>query len=314
MTCWVCGEAARPVPFELLDADRGVDRFRFLACPSCLSGAIDDPPGEELLAGYYDNAYYGSGESKFAAPLQFIVNRSVSRLADRIMESLPRNAALTVLDIGCGRGVLLRELIRRGVRGIGLERHEPATSDEDTDLDIRLGGLRGQNFTDSSFDAVILWHVLEHLRDPADVLEEIGRILKPGGQLVLAVPNTASWQARMFGAGWFHVDAPRHLFGFGHRGLMGLLQRTGYDIALESTRDPVQNIFGFIQSSLNKLPNAPPNRLYQLMRSAQSPRRVCELMLWLMAVPLLAVPALIEFVASSLARAGASSIIFATRR
>jgi SAM-dependent methyltransferase len=79
-----------------------------------------------------------------------------------------------------------------------------------------------------SFDAVTLWHSLEHLHQPIDVLRNIRRLLAPGGICVLAVPNAGSPQARRDGASWFGYDVPRHLWHFTPATLTRLLDQTGF--------------------------------------------------------------------------------------
>jgi len=312
--CWVCGERAEFLRLEARDADRGVDRYWLSLCSACRSGALDPPPAAHVLSRHYDVAYYGGGESKFAAPLQAIVDRSTRKRARSIWNSLDRTQAPLVLDIGCGRGALLGALAALGARGVGLERVASGSLRGDAGFELRNGELPGQHFAAASFDAVILWHVLEHLGNPQETLAEIGRIIKPGGLLLIAVPNNASWQARMFGPRWFHLDLPRHLHFFGHAGLLRLLQQQGYAVRAYSTFDPIQNLFGFIQSCLNGVARSAPNRLYQLMRSAQAPIRVLQLLLWMVPAGVLLPFALIEAACCAAFGGGACSIVYASKK
>ena len=73
------------------------------------------------------------------------------------------------------------------------------------------------------FDAVTFWHVLEHLENPGEALVAAGRLLKSNGWLVVAVPDYASLQAKLFGKYWFHLDLPRHLHHFESDWLCGKL-------------------------------------------------------------------------------------------
>ena len=79
----------------------------------------------------------------------------------------------------------------------------------------------------SGLDAVVLWHVLEHLDDPLGALERVRSWLKPGGLVLLGVPNPASVQARIAGPGWLHFDAPRHRVHLTPRGLESLVRSAG---------------------------------------------------------------------------------------
>ena len=314
MHCWVCGEHAEFGRLEARDADRGVDAYCLILCPACRSGALEHPPSAQVLNRHYDLPYYGGGEAKFAAPLQAIVNLSTRRRAGSIWSHLPPAPAPVVLDLGCGRGSLLAELARLGARGIGLERAGPGLLGAQAGFEMRFGELTDQRFLAESFDAVVLWHSLEHLEHPRAVLAEVGRIIKPGGLLVIAVPNNASWQARFFGRRWFHLDLPRHLHFFGHAGLLHLLRQQGYAVRASGTFDPVQGLFGFVQSCLNALPGSAPNRLYQLMRSKQSPLRILQMLLWMLPACLLLPFALVEAACSTVLGEGACSTVFATKK
>jgi SAM-dependent methyltransferase len=120
---------------------------------------------------------------------------------------------------------------------------------------------------------VVIWHVLEHLHDPKGTLHEANRILRPGGRLVVAVPNLSSLQARWAGAGWFHLDLPRHLWHFPLASLRMLLSDCGFEIQSEHHFSLRQNPFGWVQSALNRVPGLPHNGLYTLLqrRAPHSP-------------------------------------------
>ena len=101
-------------------------------------------------------------------------------------------------------------------------------------------------------------------RDPRGTLAEVFRILRPGGRLVVAVPNFSSAQARWAGPAWFHLDLPRHLFHFPLLALVQLLERGGFAIESVHHLSLRQNPFGWIQSALN-MTTLPRNGLYTLL-------------------------------------------------
>jgi SAM-dependent methyltransferase len=94
---------------------------------------------------------------------------------------------------------------------------------------VRAGTLVEAAFDDSCFDLVTLWSALEHTNEPRANLIEARRILKPGGTLIVQVPNAASYQARWFNGSWFSLDAPRHRYHFSATGLDRLLSQTGFE-------------------------------------------------------------------------------------
>ena len=95
----------------------------------------------------------------------------------------------------------------------------------------RLSGA----FPDNHFAAVTLWDVLEHLHDPIGALVEIKRILRPGGVVLLRVPNLGSWDASLFGSTWAGLDAPRHLYVYTRATLESSIVSSGLEPLAYST-------------------------------------------------------------------------------
>jgi SAM-dependent methyltransferase len=140
-----------------------------------------------------------------------------------------------ILDVGCGVGHFLNGMKRRGWQVFGTEVSEEAAAyaRERFDLEVFVGPLEQAEFPAACFDAVTLWHVLEHLHDPLATLREINRLLKNDGLLVFAIPNWDSVDARLFGEFWVGLDMPRHLYTFPHPALEKLLAKTGFKIVKE---------------------------------------------------------------------------------
>jgi SAM-dependent methyltransferase len=98
-------------------------------------------------------------------------------------------------------------------------------------VDVRVGGrLQDAGFPPGSFDLVSLFHVLEHVTDPRGLLAEVRRVLKPGGRIVVQVPNIESWQFRLFGSRWYGLDIPRHVIDFSARSIQRLLRESGFEV------------------------------------------------------------------------------------
>ena len=119
----------------------------------------------------------------------------------------------------------------------------------------------------SRYNAVIFCHTLEHFANPVASIARAYELLKPGGVLWLAVPNYGSWQARLFGRFWFHVDAPRHYFHFTVKSLDAILQRHHFRVVQLDHFNFEQNPYGLLQSSLNAL-GFRFNLLYSLLKNS----------------------------------------------
>jgi len=111
------------------------------------------------------------------------------------------------------------------------------------------------------FDCITLWHSLEHVRDPSAILRDCKKILKPGGVLLIAVPDAGGLEARTFGARWFHLDVPRHLFHFTRKSLASVLRAAGFAGLRSWHQEFEYDLLGWSQSALNAM-GFPPNLFF----------------------------------------------------
>ena len=189
----------------------------------------------------------GIGAHYADAEEYFIEHSFDEKLAgyDRVLDTLEELGMESgrLLDIGAGRGELLRVALRRGWSAVGLE---PASdfarvARRYSGAEIIEAKLEEHRFAEHSFDAVMLGAVLEHVFNPVELLREINRVLRPGGMLWLDVPNEAGMFyrlgnifQRLRGRDWVvnlsPTFPPYHVFGFTPTALGRLLQRTGFEL------------------------------------------------------------------------------------
>jgi len=142
---------------------------------------------------------------------------------------LPRPFA-KLLDVGSGSGWLVAHLGVLGWEAEGVDFDQAAVhTARASGLKIHHGSLADQRFGPESFDAVTMSHSLEHVPDPLELLSEARRVLRPGGRLAIATPNTRSLLHRGFGEHWFALDPPRHLHLFNRTALKAALRKTGFE-------------------------------------------------------------------------------------
>jgi 2-polyprenyl-3-methyl-5-hydroxy-6-metoxy-1,4-benzoquinol methylase len=227
------------------------DRFTLKKCLCCSCCFLSPNPTKQQLDAAYDDSYYGQSESKFSGWIEKVLDHFRSQRARTVMRYV--KAPAKVLDIGCGNGRFLQGLIEKKYNGFGIEL--PSKSAERASriagLNLKIGQLCEDDFEEHFFDAVTMWHVIEHLSQPRKTLQIIRKILKQGGYLMVSLPNIESFQSRLFRGKWLHLDPPRHLLFFGALDLAKILQTFGFEIVTIKYFSLEQNPFGMQQSILN---------------------------------------------------------------
>ena len=302
--CPVCACESARARFALAG-----ERSCLVVCEGCGTGRVHPQPDASTLRGFYPDEYYGEPGTKFRGPIERLVRLVGARHIGFLSRSLPPGGR--VLDVGCGRGVILGALADRGFEVHGVEQSAEAARGADPRAKIRIAQrLADAGFEADHFDEIVIWHVLEHLADPRSTLLEAHRILRPGGRLIVAVPNFSSAQARWSGAAWFHLDLPRHLFHFPVLALRELVRSCGFEIQSEHHYSLRQNPFGWIQSALNRRGGLPRNGLYRLLHEraagGAAPFDARTRLRLLAALVLLSPPALVASCVEAWLRTGAT--------
>lgn len=248
--CW-CGSKSFRQMFQL-KLEIGLEPA-VCSCNGCGVVFLNPQPSDAQLLPYYDLPYYGSSRSKFVGPIARFVRWWQGRRAAMVSKRV--TAPGSVLDVGCGNGQFLLDLHNQGfnVQGTELTAQSAARVPQEIANNIHVGDLLNLKLQADQYDALSMWHVLEHVRDPHAICCEIHHLLKPGGWVFLSLPNAQSTEATLFGKHWFHLDPPRHLFGLGTGSLNALLEQTGFEVVAVHTWSLEQNPYGFIQSFLNAL-------------------------------------------------------------
>jgi len=148
--------------------------------------------------------------------------------ADAAVRHLPAEAAGRLLDVGCGSGDWLESMSALGwdVSGVDFDA-SAVTVGRKRGLNVHRGSIEDQRFPENTFDAVTLHHVIEHVPEPVQTLQECARVLKHGGKLVVSTPNADSLSHRMYKQDWRGLEPPRHLHIFSFGSLHEVLARAG---------------------------------------------------------------------------------------
>jgi 2-polyprenyl-3-methyl-5-hydroxy-6-metoxy-1,4-benzoquinol methylase len=206
--------------------------FKVIQCTYCKLVFVNPFPEKASLAEHYDENYY----------TEWLTTQSKSRLRmwERRLNKLERfEKRGSLLDVGCATGAFLELAKKRGwkVSGTELSPYAARYAENILGIPIFCGDLPDSPYPGGSFDVVTMWHVLEHVTDPANYLRKTYDLLKPNGLLVIAVPNVddhimriayqiVKGKRRML----FSKDEREvHLFHFSARTLKAYLEKTGYN-------------------------------------------------------------------------------------
>lgn len=266
ISCNICGSNDYKLVFTAKDLNyRTTDEeFSIVKCKKC--GLVYINPQPINLEQYYPKTYIPyksiSTDAVFKLPLrralelfygypgkEFVPENLMTKLRHihRLLEiklkdnfflyRIPYDRTKKILDVGCGNGGYLLSLKSLGwdactqIYGIDFPNETLRHLRDIEHINIIEGNFFETDLPENFFDVVTLRHVLEHLSTPASALKKVFNILKPGGVVLINVPNFKSIEALLvFKEKWRHIDAPRHLFHFSPKTLKRLLTDTGFSV------------------------------------------------------------------------------------
>lgn len=277
-------------------------RFELWRCRRCGTAVTCGGSAEAL----YEAGAYRPGTPRLYAPARPLLARfDRRRLA--LVQALARPPA-RLLDAGAGRGRFLLAAAAAGYEATGIE---PSARGAEAAVAQGAGviqtSIEAAQLEPSSLDVVTLWHVLEHLEDPAAAVSAIASWLRPGGGLLVGVPNLASLQAWMGADRWYHLDLPRHRVHFTLAGIRALLQGHGFEVVGVRHVLLEHNPFGMWQSWVNRLTRH-PSYLYNLLKR-NAPVRSADLAVTALMLPLAPAAALLEWGAALTGRGGTIAVL-----
>lgn len=190
--------------------------FDIMVCEDCGLLYTTPKPSDEKLGDYYKSeAYYSHQENKKGfIPRVYEAVKSVN-LKHKIAIATQGKEPGRLLDIGCGVGDFLHFAEQNGWQCTGAEPSEDASSIAKKRIKAEIMLPKDlEKLPDESFDVITMWHVLEHVSDLQWQVNQLNRLLKKGGRLVIALPNFRSYDAQYYKDKWAAYDVPRHLNHF----------------------------------------------------------------------------------------------------
>ncbi len=212
-------------------------QFAYQRCQQCDLVRVNPQLTQDAIGKIYREGYKNKSRSTSAPAEQ----QQIPHRQQDILKTLAQICGNTgyLLDVGCFEGQFLWAARELGWQVTGTEISETvvAFARDTWQLDVRWGALEEVQFADNQFDAVVLRDVIEHLPNPKCTLQEINRILRPGGALYVWTPNFDSLTRYLAGPRWGAVIFPWHLYYFTPKTLSQMSRAAGFTPIKMSTRN-----------------------------------------------------------------------------
>jgi 2-polyprenyl-3-methyl-5-hydroxy-6-metoxy-1,4-benzoquinol methylase len=260
--CSLCGGKYHKIKFQIdlitktnntiriNDIDYLIDsQETIVECQTCglifVNPRILMQPGRRIVSNQDEKLYFEDTRKE-----RIVVYSNLIEQLPKWFGKNPEN----LLDFGCGDGVLLEAALKEGIACTGIEMDDELV----TNARKRLHGSYRiekslSSVPESSCDVITLINVVEHLTDPAGILLDLSKILRPDGILLIHTPNVNSVQSRILRSRWHHYEPLVHFYYFNNRTLRRMVENTGMCVVGHFNITSPQSIKTSLQNFLLKL-------------------------------------------------------------
>lgn len=232
--CPVCSAAAIKDVMPVKDYTVSGELFTVAECQHCSLRFTQDVPDENAIAPYYKSEDYISHTNTargFINRLYHGVRKRTIRRKRKLVEDSTGIRRGKMLDVGSGIGSFVNEMKQHGWEAKGVEPDADARKVAADIYDLELGDAsQFYHFPAGYFDAITLWHVLEHVHDLPAYIQQLKTLLKDKGKLFIAVPNYTATDAAIYIEYWAAYDVPRHLYHFSPQSINVLMKKNGLTV------------------------------------------------------------------------------------
>lgn len=272
-TCMVCGSTGLAQRYSVRDTNQDVPgQWHILACRDCGTGVLCPFPDNVAISSFYRDVFYTNDGKRFRGWME-AMRGMFGRLRGIKLNRLKPQKGL-LLDFGSGAGHFIAAQAKAGWHVHAVDPYSAASSYPDS-CRLTEDGFE-LHYPDEYFDAITLWYVIEHMRNPSTAIGEFVRVLKPGGILILAQQDFASIQAQTFGTNWLYLDPPRHLWQFTAKSVAVLAGQHGLNVVYKSWRSIEMGPFSMLQSTLNMIVGN-QNDLFRFLKNRNLPSATTDM-------------------------------------
>ncbi|MEX0965734.1 MAG: class I SAM-dependent methyltransferase [Bacteroidia bacterium] len=207
-------------------------------CLSCGLLLTNPRPAKDAIGPYYMSENYmphspddgGLIGNLYKMVRVFLLWRKQKVIASNLADKQSSNT--TILDIGCGTGEFLNKCKESGWKTVGVEPVADARKHAKDTFGLSVfEEVEQPEVSKQLYDAITLWHVLEHIHDVNEAIENIYKLLKNDGFVLIAVPNSSSSNAKIYGDYWAALDVPRHIYHFNPSSIQKLMEKHGFSLS-----------------------------------------------------------------------------------
>ena len=239
--------------YEARDRHYGISgAYCVVRCATCSLVFLNPMLSDQELAVLYPTDYYAYQDHFSRSGWKELAKAILHCRVGTLDPKFPAPGRL--LDLGCGSGWFLSGMRDKGWETYGVEISSAAAelSRKQAGLNVFSGTIQQAQFPPEFFDYIRSNHSFEHISSPVNTLQEIHRVLRPKGKLLIGVPNIDSLNARLFGQYWWYLGAPVHPFSYSVKTLCKLLRKTNFVVEKINYNSDSSGILGSLQIYFNR--------------------------------------------------------------
>ncbi len=231
--CPVCYSPSIAPLLTVRDFSVSGESFVIWQCADCSLRFTQDVPDQASVGPYYQSQDYISHSDTDKGLVNRLYKKvrkyTLQRKANLVIKNTKTKGS--ILDLGAGTGAFLKVVGERGWEATGIEPDAGARALAKKLYGIQLlDTMELKNLPAGKFDAITLWHVLEHVHELHEYVEQLKSLLKEKGKIFIAVPNYQSLDANVYKSYWAAYDVPRHLYHFSPKSMQTLMEKHGLRI------------------------------------------------------------------------------------
>ena len=232
--CPACQASNIQTVFEVKDHTVSNTLFTIMQCNHCSLRFTQNVPDQKAIIPYYKSDKYishSNSSNGIINKLYQLVRTKTLVQKRKLIQKHTAKEKGSLLDVGSGSGAFVNEMKQQGWNVTGLEPDSDARNNALALYKLSLNDIADfKNLPANHYDAITLWHVLEHVHQLEIYIQQLKNLLKPQGRIFIAVPNYTSLDAENYNTHWAAYDVPRHLYHFSPKAMNMLIEKHGMKI------------------------------------------------------------------------------------